>query len=93
MALKTLPAVPTEYRFLLRWLQELRRWLHISVHAPTVSQVVFEELHAEPEKPLPGTLCFADGSDWDPCSRLAPNLVIYVSDAVGWQSVQLTCGA
>lgn len=66
MAISTLPVIPNDPNRLLPWMERLRAWLHFYIPAPEVKYIIFEELHAAPDKPVKGMVCFADGTDWAP---------------------------
>lgn len=45
--------------------QELRR-VSLAMQSMATQQIIFAELHGEPEKPREGMVVYADGTDWNP---------------------------
>jgi hypothetical protein len=84
VAITTLPPVPNSLPQIINWLNRLRVWLHRVMQGLSVRHVIFQELHAEPERPENGMVVLADGTDWKPNGTGTEGIYRYKSDGSTW---------
>ena len=73
-------APPEDLAELARYLTDELRRIAAVFNAMEVPGIVWEELHAPPEKLFEGLVAFADGTDWDPGSGIG----LYQRRSAAW---------